>query len=373
MVSKKIPRIATFDILRGYFLVGILIDHLHFFPTLVDWWSMRGGLFVSMAEGFFLISGIILGIVRGAKLVDEPFQKVTKLLLSRGFQLYITSVVLTLLFTFIAWRFYMGWPGLKPDIAPPGTSLWQLLWETITLRYFYGWADYLRLYAVFLFVSPLFMWLLRRGWWYVGLAGSVFVWLLFPDPLVATGLEQEQAQLLSWQLIFFIGMTIGFYWGNLQSWWQALSKRTRTTSLAVLWTVAGVTLLYSVASLLSAMGYDMSWMHATPEIRHRLFVKFFDKEQLPLTRIALAMIWFWAAFALVRTFEKPIQKWMGWLLITFGTNSLYVYTVNAFMIFFIHLYFASGSIWFNTTIVFACIAATLLMIRYKVLMKIIPR
>jgi hypothetical protein len=50
MPGRKIPRIMTFDILRGWFLVGILIDHLAFFPNGLDWWSARGGLFVSMAE-----------------------------------------------------------------------------------------------------------------------------------------------------------------------------------------------------------------------------------------------------------------------------------------------------------------------------------
>ncbi len=373
MVKKKIPRIATFDILRGYLLVGIFIDHLNFFPNGLDWWSARGSLFVTMAEGFFLISGIILGIVRGSKLVDVPFRKVAKLLLNRGFQLYATSIVLTLLFTVIAWSFFMGTPGLKPDLAPQGTPIWQLIWETLTLQYFYGWADYLRLYAVFLFASPLFMWLLRQGKWYIGLMVSAAVWLLFPDPQVATGIQQEQAQLLSWQFLFFIGLTIGFYWGELQERWQALSQRVRRGVIATLWMTTAVTIFYSVATTLATMGYDMSWMWATSEIRHELFVHFFDKEQLPLTRIILAMVWFWAAFSFIRMFESPIKKWIGWLLVPYGMNSLYVYTVHAFIIFFLQVYFASGSLLFNLLISLAGIFLTLVMIRYKVLMKIIPR
>jgi hypothetical protein len=373
MAKKKIPRIATFDILRGYFLIGIFIDHLSFFPNGLDWISARGGLFVTMAEGFFLISGIILGIVRGSKLMEVPFRKVARLLLSRGFQLYVTSIVLTFIFTLVAWRFFMDTPGLKYDVAPPNTPIWQLIWDTVTLRYFYGWADYLRLYAVFLFVSPLMMWLLRRGWWYVGLLMSVGVWLLFPDPQIATGMEQERAQLLSWQLIFFIGMTIGFYWNKLQETWASLSRNIRRTTLVALWSVASLTLLYNVAIMLAAMGHDMSFIGISYQTQHNLYVAFFDKEQLPLARIILFMIWFWAAFALVRTFEEPIKKWFGWLLITYGTNSLYVYTVHAFIIFFVQLYFVAGSIWFNFMISLAGIFVTLLMIRYKVLTRVIPR
>lgn len=373
MAKKEIPRIAAFDILRGWFLIGILIDHLNFFPNGLDWWSARGGLFVSMAEGFFLISGILLGIIRGAKVLDLPFQKVSKLLVDRGFRLYVVSIILTFIFTLIAWLFYMDNPGLKYDVAPAGTPIWQLIWETLTFQYFYGWADYLRLYAVFILVSPLFMWLLRKGKWYIGLGASAAVWLLFPDPQVASGLAQEQAQLLSWQFLFYIGMTIGFYWATLQSWWGALSKKVRRNILVTMYIATAVTLLYNVAIMLSTMGYDLSFIGVRPELQHNLYIAFFDKEQLPLTRILLFMLWFWTAFSLVRRFEKPIIRWMGWLLLTFGTNSLYVYTVNAFMIFFIHLYFAAGSLLFNMTISLACIFATLLMIRYKVLMKVIPR
>lgn len=373
MARKEIPRIATFDILRGYFLIGILIDHLAFFPNGLDWWSARGGLFVSMAEGFFLISGILLGIIRGAKAVDMPFQKVSKLLIGRGFRLYVISVVLTFIFTALAWMFFMDNPGLKFGAAPAGTPIWQLIWETLTLQYFYGWADYLRLYAVFIFVSPLFVWLLRRGKWYLGLLASLCVWILFPDPLVASGVAQEQAQLLSWQLLFFIGMTIGFFWAELTDIWNKFSRRVRVGVLTVMYVTTVVTLLYNIAIMLSTMGHDFSFIGVAPELQYNLYVAFFDKEQLPLTRILLFMVWFWTAFSLVRRFEKQIVHWMGWLLVTFGTNSLYVYTVNAFMIFFVHLNFAAGSLLFNLTISLACIFATLLMIRYHILMKIIPR
>lgn len=373
MAKKEIPRIATFDILRGYFLIGILIDHLAFFPNGLDWWSARGGLFVSMAEGFFIISGILLGIIRGAKAVDMPFPKVAKLLLDRGFRLYVVSIVLTAIFTSLAWLFFMDNPGLKFDVASAGTPIWQLIWETLTLQYFYGWADYLRLYAVFIAVSPLFVWLLRKGKWYIGLLVSVGVWLLFPDPQVASGLDQERAQLLSWQLIFFMGMTIGFYWAHLTEFWHKLSKKLQKGILIAVYSLTSITLLYNVAIMLSTMGYDFSFMGVTAQLQHDLYVAFFDKEQLPLARILLFLLWFSAAFSLVRRFEKPIIRWMGWLLVTFGTNSLYVYTVNAFMIFFVHLYFTSGSLFFNMIISLSCIFATLLMIRYKVLMKIIPR
>ncbi len=173
--------------------------------------------------------------------------------------------------------------------------------------------------------------------------------------------------------LFYGGMTIGFYWPQLTAWWHSISRRTRRITLGSMWVIGAATLLYNVAIMLSTMGYDMSAIGATPQLQHDLYVTFFDKERLPLSRIALFMLWFWGWFALVRIFEKPILCVLGWLLIPYGTNSLYVYTVQAFIIFFAHLYFSSGSLLFNFFLSVIFIIIPLVMLRYNILGKIIPR
>lgn len=370
--AKKHPRVLTFDLMRGYFLVAIIIDHLRFFPNGLDWMSAQGGLFVTAAEGFFLISGIVLGIVRGAKLIDEPFKKVAKLLLKRGVQLYLTVVVLIIIFTLVGWAFYMNNPGLKPGILPAG-SFGDLIFGALSLQYFYGWADYLRLYAVFLFVSPLLMWLLRRGKWYIVLLMSLAVWALFPSDPSVDPMLQEKYQMLSWQLLFFGGMIVGFYWPKLTGWWKGMARKYQLSILIPLLTVAVVTLVYNILIMLSTQGFNVSATGASPQLQHDLYVAFFDKERMPLTRVGLFLIWFWAAFYLFHKLEKPIKKWFGWLLESFGTNSLYVYTLHAFAIFFVHLYFTSGPLWFNFLVTISILLTIKVMIHYRVLMKVIPR
>lgn len=356
--------------MRGYFMVAIIIDHLNFFPNGLDWWGMRGGLFVTAAEGFFLISGIVLGIVRGAKLIDKPFRDVAKILIKRGVQLYATLVVLILLFTFVGWYFY-DLQGLKTGILPPDTNIFTVLWSTLSLQYYYGWADYLRLYALFLFAAPLAFWLLRRGLWYVVLLVSLGVWLLYPDS-ASDFAVREYFQPLSWQLIFFIGVVIGFYWNFFTDTWAALGRRTRKLFTVSLVSVAVVTALINIGIMLSTMGYNMGSL--TPQLQHDLYIAFFDKERLPIARLLLALVWFWAGFWFFKTFEKPITKALGWLIIPFGTNSLYVYTLHAFAIFFIHLFIANTGIWWcNFLIVVATILVIRVAVHYKFLMKIIPR
>ena len=354
-------------------MVAIIVDHLSFFPNGLDWWGMRGGLFVTAAEGFFIMSGIVLGIVRGAKYIDRPMKEVTNLLLKRGFQLYLTVAVLAIIFTLIGWAYmHAGIGGIKPGIFPADTSIWQVILSSFTLQYYYGWADYLRLYALFLFASPLVFWLLRKGLWYLALAGSFAVWLLFPL-LVGDGgySAAEYWQPVSWQLLFFMGVIIGFNWNFFLDTWNGFSDRVRRIISVSLVSTAVITLVISVLFMLSTMGYNTGPF--TSDLRHIIFSNFFNKESLPLTRILLAMIWFWAGFWVFKRFEKPIKKAIGWLLLPFGTNSLYVYTLHAFAVFFVHIHISRGSLLWNFIVTAGVILLIRLCVHYKVLMKIIPR
>lgn len=360
-------RIMTFDLLRGYFLVAIILDHLAYYPNGLDWWSGRGNLYVSAAEGFFLISGIVLGIVRGQKLIDKPFAVCAKLLLKRSVQLYITAVVLMFIFTLIGWQFLDN-PGLKPGIRPPDENIWQIIWGGLNFQYIYGWADYLRLYAIFIFFSPLAMWLLRRGWWYVMLAISVVIWTQFNNSPLST---PELSQVYSWQLIFFSGLAIGFHWNAIRAWWERLAPRIRkivvvsTVSLAAVTMVANFLIVYGTA------------MFGAPIFQQwDLFLQpFFGKEQLPVARLLLFALWFGAGFWFFTRFEDKIMRWLGWLLLLFGTNSLYVYTLQAFLVFFAHLVISqeTASWIINLTLSLAGVAIIWQAARSKFLMNIIPR
>lgn len=361
-------RILTFDLLRGYFLVAIILDHLSYFPNGLDWMSGRGQLYVSAAEGFFLISGIVLGIVRGRKLIGKPFRMVATLLLKRGVQLYVTAVVLMLLFTFIGWLFLDN-PGLKPGIRLPSENIFDIIWGGLTFEYIYGWADYLRLYAIFLFASPIAMWLLRKNLWYVVLGLSLYVWSLFDVSPLET---DELSQVYSWQLIFFGGLTIGFYWDTICTWWSHLPRLARksiTTSTVI---VAAITMLANIIWLV--FGQAIIGIDAYRTIHYSL-LEYFSKEELPIPRLLMFMVWFGAAFWLFHRYEKIIVRWLGKLLIPFGTNSLYVYTIHAFVVFFIHLLIsqATSSWLLNLILTLSCVGLIWVAVHYKFLMSIIPR
>lgn len=370
-IQKQSSRIATFDLLRGYFLIVILCNHLNLYPNLFTPFTGEGILYVSSAEGFFLISGIVLGIVRGQKLVHRPWREATGKLLKRSAQLYITSIVLTLLFTLIAWAL-IDHPGIKYGAYTPRGDLLGLIWNTLTYQYLYGWADFLRQYAIFIFVSPLALWLLRKGQWLAVLVASAAVWALFPLS-TATG---YMSQPISWQFIFFSGFVIGFHWEHITSWWRTKFKPVTRTRIGIslvfaflVTAAASATLVFghylgnSLGDTLTTIHHSIEWM--------------FDKDRLPIPRLLLGAIWFWGLFWLVRRFEPWVQKRLGWILKPFGENSLYIYTIQAFIIFFIQFALAQFGItqnfWIGSLITAGAISLAYLAVRTKFLMNIIPR
>lgn len=368
MSEFKPSRILTFDLLRGYFLVAIILDHLGYYPNLLDWWSGRGNLFVSSAEGFFFISGIVLGIVRGAKLINQPFSISAKLLLKRGIQLYITAVILMFFFTFVGWLFLDN-PGLKDGIRMPHENLLDIIWGGLTFKYIYGWADYLRLYAIFILAAPVAIWLLRRKLWYVVLGISIFIWSQFHNSPLETA---ELSQIYSWQLIFFGGLIVGFYWKSIMEWWLQLSLTLRKATTMTTVILAASTMFLA---FILAYGTDLFHLDSALKDTFNALHPYFIKESLPLSRIALFLLWFGAAFWLFWKFETQIVRGLGWLFISFGTNSLYVYTLQAFLVFFMHLAIpvATSSILVNLALSICGVLIIWLATHKQFLMKIIPR
>lgn len=370
--NKKSSRIITLDLMRGYFMISIILNHLQWYPSGLDWVSMRGSLFVSAAEGFFLLSGIVLGMVRGKKLIDKPFKVPALLLLERGIVLYIASIVLTFLFMVIGWTFFIDNPGLKPGIRPIDQPLGEVLLGITNLTYIYGWADFLRLYAVFLIISPLALWLIRQGKWYILMTISALFWLLFPYVNSISSYSPELLMLLSWQIIFFGGLVIGFYWRQIMQWWKNLPDHLAKFTLNSVLVIACVTLVANIV-----LEFGQTYLPLEVTNWYYSIQPYFSKEELPIVRLILFSLWFVLGFQIFKHFESLFVKFLGWILIPFGQNSLYVYILHAFLIFFAHTLIAPASNqtnWMVSGVLSLVIVGIIyLAVRFKFLFRIIPR
>ena len=219
--KKKSERILAFDLMRGYFLFVILIDHLGFYPNGFDFITGRGTLYVSTAEGFFVVSGLVLGIVRGRKLLNQPFKNAAKLLWKRAFQLYATSIILTLLFTAVG-QLFLGNPGLKYGIFTDWSHWGTLLWRTFTLQYTYGWADFLRLYAIFIFFAPFALWIqdlsAKDPYYVLPIAMGAVMFMQQKLTMPDFGKDNPSMAMMKWMPVFMTVIFLNFPAGLTLYW-----------------------------------------------------------------------------------------------------------------------------------------------------------
>ena len=369
MKKEILGRIVGIDIIRGYFLFVILVDHLGRTFSGYDFFTGGGQQWVSAAEGFFFVSGVMIGLIRGRKLRDQPFSITVKKLLERSFQLYIWAIGLTLLFTLIAHLFITN-SGLKTGFFQ-NEPLWKLLTHTVTLRYNYGWADFLNYYAIYLLLSPLAILLLRTKKWYVLLLINFITWILADNVQFA------------WQLLFFGGAIAGYYLPEIEYWFNNLKKKTQRYIYIIITTLGVTTIATSIFfnMVIDVMNRPASKFNILGSLTVRLYdfntyflANYFDKYTLGYGRLILFVIWFSMLYLLVRRYETLIAKYLGWFFIPLGQNSLYVYIMHAIVLFLLNLVLpVQLPIWLNVVANTAFLGFIWILVKTKFLFKIIPR
>ena len=182
------------------------------------------------------------------------------------------------------------------------------------------------------------------------------------------------AQPFSWQFIFFSGFIIGFYWPHIVKQWRKLSIQLRKS---IGWLLVAAFLLTATATFILVFGHELGGTIG-PQIDriHHIIEQGFNKDRLPLPRILMGVVWFWGLFYFMRRFESWFIKHLGWLFLSFGVHSLYVYTISAFVVFIIRLVvvpLGDDTFIINLLVSLLALALVYLAVRTKFLMKIIPR
>jgi hypothetical protein len=310
MASPKLSanRFAVLDHLRGYFIIVIIIDHLSRWPSLLSAITGKAQLWVTAAEGFVVISGLLVGYVRGYKNRGLPLWGVSKKLLSRALLLYLWAIIGTI--GYVAWLWAVSpLPGGAPGIRIPEGDWQALVINAITLEYTFVWVYFLALYALFLAAAPIAIWLLRiNKAWLVGLISTILLvvgWQLDITPL-------------QWQFLFFIPAIVGYYLDPLLAWWKGLSQTVRR-SLAV--RIVIVTILTIGISVVTTFYPTIAGSLVTLNDS-------FPKDIITIPRALLAFLWFTGFVLIFFLAHRFISKWFGWLLIPIGTRSLTSYLLH---------------------------------------------
>ena len=209
------------------------------------------------------------------------------------------------------------------DYPPPGYAVRDLL-----LLNMGPWAfNIMGLYVVLTLTVPLLVLMLRKKLWWLLLAISWALYVL--DAVFSLRVFNSQFQdvfpLLTWQVIFVHGVTIGYH---------------RRTIINALSTPRGK-ILIGVATGAYALFLGGLWLNYTlglglPFIPAGFYETLYESGYVRVIlqpgRLLNLAFFIVAAHVILTSFWKPINRLTGWLYIPLGRASLYVFIVHVYFV-----------------------------------------
>ncbi len=359
------------DLLRGYFVVAMIVDHVRG-PSPI--YLLTGGnrFYTSAAEGFILVSGLVTGLVYPRLIARDGLGNSLLKLLSRAWALYLLTVGVTLLFLPISEVLYLPW-AQGVDLSNP----LALVVSILTMHRTYYLIDVMLLYTILFILVPLAFVLLAHKRTWVVLAGSWLIWALFqvfpdyaalPWPIAGNYLFDFSA----WQVLFFTGLVLGYHHERLPT----LGRRATRTALILtgLGTAALVAVYFVIDPPTSLMPAQIAT--GSPifhEVRLWLQDMFFSKVSLRPGRLLTSAVTFSFLFFLVTNFWPQVRRLLGWLLLPLGQHALYAYAMHIAITGLVAIALAPfkiaypGPQWLNALIQIGSVLLIWLLVRWQVL------
>lgn len=205
--QSQSERIVIIDMLRGLCLVLMTVNHLpHTLLNKVTWEPLG---FISAAEGFVFLSGLVTGFVYGRTAIEQGLPALNTRVWARIRVITFTYAIFASISILAASK---GLADLG-DHARPSWGLWA---QSMTFVVAPGFAEILRLYVgLFLFI-PIIIWALMKQKSGIVIGGSAALWTLSAFGYGFSALPEKYGyfDLLSWQLLFILGLCLAFPLNN---------------------------------------------------------------------------------------------------------------------------------------------------------------
>ena len=324
------------DALRGLLVVAMALNHV---PTTLDDFTNHPLGFMSSAEGFVFLSGLIGGYVYVKKIWKKGVASAGACCWRRAGTIYAYHIAAFLIV--FAWlgAFALAGDGLLPFNAPPlmaehpGTALWSGL----LLLYQPSLFDVLPIYFLMLLCLPGILVALERGYRAVVVGSSLGVWVLANYFMPQTPYSGEWVRLgvfnpAAWQLLFVAGAVFGHAWAN------GIKPVTLPR-----WLILGAS-----AFALACFGLRHALIAPGPLASTLDWLT--NKNNLAPLRLVNASILFYLTYLAVARWPRLFH----WQPLAFlGRNALPVYTAHILVAYFINTFpnlFAENTAerWFST-------------------------
>ena len=306
------------DLLRGFAVIAMVADHIGGERSWL--YAVTGGdaFFVSAAEVFVFISGLLMGIIYSGVIARQGLGAALMKSLQRAWTLYLMTVTLTLTFMALSAQLSLGW-----EVWITSTTWPDLIVSVLTLHRTFYLTDILLLYTLLVLAAAPVLVLLVHAQTAFVLAGSWGLWMLwqlapqhaqFPWSIADNSVFNFPA----WQALFVTAMVIGYHRQRLEGYVARVSEHM---VLAISGTFVAAAIAVHVVGLLPSL---------SPQAM--LVEQLFGKVDLRIGRLLVFAGVFTFAFALVTLAWVPIRRTLGWLLLPLGQDALSAYILHLFVV-----------------------------------------
>lgn len=387
-VDTHDDRDLRIDMIRGLVMIVLVTVHIEIFSLYNLFVWERIGI-VSGAEGFVILSGVVVGMVYKRRIAEHGWRPNVWKLLARAAQLWRVNVAVIFLIALVSHVPHVDVRSLMTfndraagETYPlyPSTDTPYAIWivQALLLRIGPHQLQILGLYICLLALSPLSLFLMSKRRTPVLLGISWIVYLItWAYPSSPTGAQFERAfPLLTWQVLYFHGQALGYH---RRAVWNFFSSRKGHVAL-------GVAVALFLAFLFWAQNVPdpivPRFARLTlipPALYYDVYNKFMLKNALGPLRIVDDACVLIVVYALLTLLWRPVHRAFGWFFIPIGQASLYVFIVHIFFVAVVSDLLTFGfpldhpHFWLNTLAHTLTLACLWLMVRYKVLYRWIPR
>jgi hypothetical protein len=374
------------DSIRGLAVLSFIANHIEVFSAYSLLFWERVGV-VSGAEGFVLLSGVVIGTTYKRLVKELGWRPAILKLLRRAAQLWRVNVVVIFVVALlsvshfnvrevVAYIDHDDAGQVYPLYPEHGTP--PVAWVMLALRLKIGPAQIqiLGLYVCLLLLTPLALFLMSRRRTLVMLAFSWLIYLCYQwHPIKVTGCMFEDAfPLMAWQLLYFHGQAIGYQRQAVLDFFRSPKGRFALGVVGLL----GVTFWFWALNAPDiVIPRFAKFTLISPALYTQVYGKFMIKSSLGILRVLDDFCVFTLLYALLARSWRSFDQVLGWLLVPLGQASLYVFIVHVFFIASIGSIVPFGyeypHFWFNTAIISLTILLIWVMVRYRVFFAWIPR
>ncbi|OIH94064.1 MULTISPECIES: OpgC domain-containing protein [unclassified Curtobacterium] len=390
----KPGRDLRLDLFRGFIILAVVITHIEIGGP-YSYLTLHAVGAITGAEMFVFLSGMVLGMTYpfAIKKAGEWVAAVGAWKRARK-QYLVTLAVIAVVFVLSFVPFLntdaittftdrgTGTGGVDAegrvyDLYPNAMQLlgypppWYAIRQFLLLEMGPWPFNIMGLFVVLSLFIPVFLWVIRRGFWWALLVVS---WALYAFQALHPDFRPLNSQfdavfpLLTWQVVFTHGLVLGYYRRQVVG---ALTGRIGKVLVGVVVALYAAFLVYVWAG--DHFGFVPAPFPAS--MYESLYNTAYQRVDLQWGRLVDIAFFAIVSYAILTVFWKPINAVIGWLWIPLGQASLYVFVWQVFFA----LAVASipgvpwGDFWIGFVVHSALILLAWYMVRKRFLFSVIPR